>query len=204
MGPVGYYIAVAPPGDKPHSGALETDARSPGDGELLRRLRLREPAALAELAERYGAALVRTACLHLGNGHAAEDLAQETLLAAWDGARRVAEGSNLRPWLMGILLNQCRKYRRSWWRRLRRQWTAAQRRTARAADAPSEEELESLREALARLDEKLRSVVILRFLEGFSVAQTAEALRIPEGTVKSRTHAALRELKCLLRRNHDP
>jgi RNA polymerase sigma-70 factor, ECF subfamily len=52
-----------------------------------------------------------------------------------------------------------------------------------------------LRARIAELPENMRAVLLLRYYEGMSEAEMAEALEIPRGTVKSRLHAALRELR---------
>lgn len=185
-----------------NTNTVEPDDAKEFDLQLLQRLRRRDRASLQDLIERYGTALARAAYLHLGDDHAAEDVAQETLIAAWDRARRAWPETRLRPWLFAILFNQCRKHRRSLWRRLRRERVAGERRLADGLDnTEREEQLEMVREALGQLDERLRSVIILRFEQGFSVAQTAATLHLPEGTVKSQTHAAVRELRTLLRRD---
>ena len=168
--------------------------------ELLTSLRKRGRAALERLAERFGPELARAAYLYLGDAHAAEDVAQETLIAAWDGARRCRHETRLRPWLFGILFNQCRKYRRSLWRRIRRERVAARRRVeAHDGGRENDEQLEMLRQALGKLDDGLRAVIILRFGQNFSIAQAAEALDLPEGTVKSRTHSAIQKLREYMR-----
>lgn len=168
------------------------------DRLLLGRLRMRDKGALRELVDQYGSALTGAAYLYLGDRDAAEDMAQECLIAVWYGARKAKTGTKLQSWLYGILFNQCRKYRRSLWRRLRRQEVAGAMLRQNEEDRGSQEQSESLREALGRLDETLRAVIILRFERGMSVLQTADALGVPEGTVKSRTHAAVRQLRKLL------
>jgi RNA polymerase sigma factor (sigma-70 family) len=163
---------------------------------LLRQLRLRDREGLERVVRRYSAALVRAAYLHLGDAHAAEDMTQETFIAAWDAARRARPQTHLRSWLFGILFNRCRKYQRSMLRRVRRERTAARRRNAERNDHDNnDEQLESLRRALTSLDEDLRAVVILRYERGCNLAETAEALGLPVGTVKSRTHAAIRKIR---------
>jgi RNA polymerase sigma-70 factor (ECF subfamily) len=52
-----------------------------------------------------------------------------------------------------------------------------------------------LRERIAQLPENMRAVLLLRYFEGMNEAEMADALEIPRGTVKSRLHAALRELR---------
>lgn len=166
---------------------------------LLRRLRGGDRAALGEIAEEHGAALSRTAFLILGDAQAGADAAQDALIAAWDSARRTGEGTNLRPWLMGILYRICRKRIRTASRRRRRERLFASRRPE-AYDVQQEtvNEVDSLRHALLRLNDALRVTILLRFEEGLTIAQTAQALGIPDGTVKSRTHEAILKLRGIL------
>ena len=170
------------------------------DETIFRRLRRREPAALASLVQQYEAALQRAAYLYLGRRDAAEDMTQETFIAAWDQASRAAEDTWLQPWLFGILFNRCRKYRRSLWRRLRREKAAVDQRAGQDGSDRPDERLEVLRLAMARLSADHRAVVILRYEREMSVAEAAAALGVPEGTIKSRAHAALRELREDMRR----
>ena len=57
-----------------------------------------------------------------------------------------------------------------------------------------------MRDAIDRLDEKYREVLVLRYLEQLSTAQTAGVLGVPEGTVKSRHARAIERLQGLLER----
>jgi RNA polymerase sigma-70 factor (ECF subfamily) len=66
------------------------------------------------------------------------------------------------------------------------------------------EALEALGRALAGLSDARREVVVMRYYRGMSVAQTAQTLGIAEGTVKSRCHGALRELRDRIEKNKDP
>ena len=166
---------------------------------LLARLRARDRQALAEVVDRFAVALTRAAYLQLGDADAAADAVQETFIAAWAGAKRTRTDTPLAAWLYGILIRRCRKRLRSRTRRRRHE-----RHAARPPDAASEtnpdgalvraEELETLRVALAELDEAHRAVIVLRFERRLSVADTATALGIPEGPVKSRTSSALKRL----------
>ena len=87
--------------------------------DLLKRLRERDKTALAEVTQLHGPAMARAAYLFLRDAHAAEDVTQDALLAAWDASARTSPETPLRGWLFGILFNQCRKHQRSLWRRLR-------------------------------------------------------------------------------------
>lgn len=176
------------------------DERGQSDRDIMHGLLERDEAVLGELTRRYARALTRAAYLQLGDIHAAEDVAQETLIAVWQGARHALKSTLLRPWMFGILFNRCRKLRRSLSRRLRRERVAGEMRAASDGDdCADEQRLQLLQKALLELKQDLRSVIILRFEQGFSVAQTAETLGLPEGTVKSRAHAAIRALKAHMR-----
>ncbi|MHC5039958.1 MAG: RNA polymerase sigma factor [Planctomycetota bacterium] len=170
--------------------------------EMLRRLRGRDRDALADLSRMFGFELSRAAFLFLQDGQAAEDAVQDVLVAAWDGAKRTSEQTPVRSWLFGILFNCCRKQVRRAVRNRRRERRVAAGRD-RHLDGPVKDLLErertvSVKRALGNLEEHLRFVLILRFERDFSVAETAAALGIPEGTVKSRTHEGLRRLKTAL------
>ncbi len=165
------------------------------DTGLLARLRARDIAALDRLTLDYGAALSRAAYLVIGDSHAAADVVQETLIAAWDSAPRTNEGTQLRPWIFGILFNLGRKHLRGLVRRRRREEVVSTRAGSTSNRPEADDRLEKLREALATLEEDERQLIVLRFEQDFSVAQCAQTLEVPEGTIKSRTHAAVEKLR---------
>ena len=80
------------------------------DAELMRRANSDDSAAFAELVRRYRPALVRVASSRLGMPEGAEDVVQETFLAAFKSRRTFDERFGFRTWLWTILLNQCRRY----------------------------------------------------------------------------------------------
>lgn len=116
------------------------------------------------------------------------DAVQEALAKAW-AKRGHVEADHFRPWLMRIVINECRNIGR----RKRRVTPVAEIR-AGASPAPDVPD-ERLRLALAALPDKLRTPLILHHLEGFSVADAARILRVPQGTVKSRLHQARKRLR---------
>ena len=72
------------------------------------------------------------------------------------------------------------------------------RRTAPATSADRHETQRELAAALLRLTPVVRSAIVLRHVDGLSVAEVAEALSRPEGTVKAQVHRGLRELRAIL------
>ena len=128
---------------------------------------------------------------HLTDRHdEAPDLAQRTFVRAHAALPRFRFDCPLRNWLLRIAV---REYLH--WRRDARPTLPLD--EARPAPAPDPEAV-VLRDALADLPADLRDPFLLRNVEGLSTRETAEALGIPEGTVKSRCHAARRRLQIAL------
>jgi len=83
------------------------------DSELVVALKRRDPAAIAALIETHGQRLLRSATLLCGNEHTAQDLVQDTLVAAWRSGDRFRGHSGLYTWLHSILLNLTRHHHRA-------------------------------------------------------------------------------------------
>ncbi len=146
------------------------------------------------------AALLRMAYALTGDHGHAEDLLQTALLRTarrWASARNAPEA-----YARQVLVNLCRD-RVRWLRRRPRESAlaeAAEPTTVDAMDAVAEQvgQRRSLIQALTDLPMAQRHVVVLRFLEDLSVAETAELLGISQGTVKSYTSRALSSLRVIL------
>ena len=141
-------------------------------------------------------------CLRLvGNDRAhAEDVAQETLLRAWRN-RTVLESppAAVRSWLFTVARNIVIDDWRS--RRARPETPVAEVPEQRRGDDDGSDQLLLswvVAEALTHLSEDHRAVLLECYYRGRPVAEAARLLGIPEGTVKSRTHYALRALKLAL------
>jgi len=112
--------------------------------------------------------------------------------ATWDGAP-------FRPWLLRIVANEARNRRRSAGRRTGLALRAAAA-SGDAAPSPeasllSAETRETLLAALNELPEDQRTVIALRYFVGLSEQEVADALKLPTGTVKSRSARALERLR---------
>jgi RNA polymerase sigma-70 factor (ECF subfamily) len=121
----------------------------------------------------------------LANAADADDIAQETFLAAWEGAARYQGGSSVRSWLCAIAWRKAKTAQRSWFRsRARETDYEAERAREGGDEAPVEDRL-AVKAALLALPIEQRAAVALCLAEGFSHSEAAEALGAPLGTVKS-------------------
>lgn len=136
--------------------------------------------------------LVASLTLYCGDRWVAEELAQEALVRVWERWDRVAAMVAPRSWLHRVSINLAN----SWWRRRQ-----AERRAYRrigVGDDPNEAdsaEVHAVRAAVSRLPASQRGAVICRYFLEFSVAETAEALNLTPGSVKSATHRGLATLR---------
>jgi RNA polymerase sigma-70 factor (ECF subfamily) len=121
-----------------------------------------------------------------------EDLTQETFLAVLRGAKRYEPRASVRSYLFGIAFNLLSSERRS---SERQKGLALEREPA--AEPVSDETL-WLREALAKLEERDREILMLREYEQLSYSEIAALLRMPVNTVRSRLFRSRMALKSLL------
>jgi RNA polymerase sigma factor (sigma-70 family) len=182
------------------------------DVALASRLARDLEAAFPDLVDRHRDRLYTIALRLLGDRRDAEEVAQDALVRAFRamhgyGRDRVAE-LRLRPWLASITVNLARNRRR----RVDDRQPPSQLEPMLEAgfDPPVEgrsgpenradrrETQRELATALLRLSPAVRAAIVLRHVDGMSVAETAEALGRPEGTVKAQVHRGLRELRLAL------
>lgn len=135
-----------------------------------------------------------------GNRAYAEDVVQETLLRAWRTPRVLGSPTGTtRAWLFTVARHLVIDEWRS--SRARREVLSDDVPEPRDADVSrTDEMLEGwlVADALTRLSVEHRQVLLLCYFQGRSVADAARQLAVPEGTVKSRTHYALRSLRLVL------
>lgn len=158
---------------------------------------------------------LRKAALKLTRSpESAEDLVQETLLHAYRGFAQFKQGTNLKAWLMRIMLNLFISHYRHQQRTvttvsleglLEEMELAEENSELLLDEAVSPEEVvmakmvdDEVAKALERLPEPFREVVVLCDIEGLSYAEAAQALGIPIGTVRSRLSRAREMLRRLL------
>jgi RNA polymerase sigma-70 factor (ECF subfamily) len=163
------------------------------------------PRLTAALTARRGA-LLRVAMRHVHNRALAEEVLQETSLAALQGLHRFQARSSLETWLFGILINQARKQRVREGRAIRCRFVDdAAPTAARCDDDPDQallwRELQTeLGAALACLPFQQRTVVYLHAVEGLSSREICERLAISETNRRVLLHRARCALRTLLSR----
>jgi RNA polymerase sigma-70 factor (ECF subfamily) len=134
----------------------------------------------------------RAAYLVTHDAAAAEDIAQESFLAAIRALDRFDRRRPFGPWLHRIAVNRAIDWSRA--RRLRSEVELGESLTAPPRDPPSDDVLA----ALARLSPEHRAVIVMRYVLDFRPGEIAEALDIPRGTVNSRLRRGLDTLSELL------
>jgi RNA polymerase sigma-70 factor (ECF subfamily) len=138
----------------------------------------------------------------VGDEADARDATQETFVAAWRRIRGLRDPDRFDAWFQRIAMNSARMTVRARGRRRVREVPAgdiaALAAMAGAPSPPERADAEILGAALDRLPADQRTLLVLHHLEGRGVAELAEILEIPGGTVKSRLHTARRALEAVL------
>lgn len=113
-----------------------------------------------------------------------EDAVQETILRAWEKRDTLRQPEYFKTWLTRILLNECNRL-------ARKRTDTVSLENYGELTAPDNEPVDMvLRESILCLPRKLRTAVVLYYIEGYSVQETATLTHVPEGTVKSRLSRA--------------
>ena len=179
------------------------------EAELVERARHGDLEAWETLVRTYQGIAFRTAYLLAGSAADAEEAAQDGFLKAQRALARFRRGAALKPWLLRIVANEARNRRRSAGRRERLVLLAAA--EARPGDAvPSpeaalldHERRRNLLDAVESLGGRDRAVITCRYLLELSEAETAAALGVRRGTVKSRLSRALGRLRLAVEAGDD-
>ena len=171
--------------------SLERTPRERRDGALVRDAQRGSEEALEQLFRRHWRRAHRAAYLVIGDPAAAEDVAQESFLAAIRALDRFDRRRPFGPWLHRITVNRAIDYSRA---RALRAESALSAATDRAA--PDRGEIsDELLAALQALGAEQRAVVVLRYVLEYTPGEIGEMLGLPRGTVNSRMRRALDRLR---------
>jgi len=140
-------------------------------------------------------AFARTLC---GDAAAADDLAQDAILKAWDARSCFQMGTNMKAWTFMILRNQFYSEKRRSWRQSQLDQEAAERTLVAADDPEAPVALDEMRLAMGMLPPEQREALILVGAGGFAYEEAADICGCAVGTVKSRVSRARRALHGIL------
>ncbi len=152
--------------------------------------------AFRRLSARQVQSAYRLAFAILGDDLEAEDAAQDAFTSAWRQRATLRDPGRFEAWFGRILVNVCRDRLRQRARLRRLPSPMVEEPHVDPAQATLDRDM--LGRALASLDPDFRIVVILRFWTDLPVDDIAERLGIPAGTVKSRLHSSMRQLRAAL------
>ncbi|HUY12693.1 MAG TPA: sigma-70 family RNA polymerase sigma factor [Terriglobia bacterium] len=192
----------------------------PDESDLVRELKAGSEEAFAYLLAVYRKPVYSLVYHMIGNESDAADILQNVFVKIIRSVRTFHEESSLKTWVFRIAVHETSNYRRSWFRRKRREvfsldddakdpaavrfdWSSGVKTPYEELEQSERQEL--VKTALRGVAEPFRTVLLLREIEGFSYDEIAAVLRVAEGTVKSRLvrgREVLRQRVCsLLREN---
>ncbi len=147
----------------------------------------------AALAVKYMDTIYRVAYSWTKNPDDANDVTQDVLIQLYKTNKEFESDSHLKNWLIRVTVNQCKMLFRSPWRKIED--------IGEYADTLGFEEESHLAlfQALMKLDKKYRVPILLFYYEGYSTAEIASILKVPEKTVSTRLFRARAKLKDYLK-----
>ena len=168
------------------------------DESLLAAVRDGSERAFNMLIDRHQQA-VRTFLRGLTANHSdADDIAQETFLAAWTQARSFRGQGSVRSWLFSIAWRKAKGSQRRWFRATQRDTAYHESSSGEELAETSAEDRIALRQALQSLPMDQRAAVTLCLGSGYSHAEAADMLSIPVGTIKSHVLRGREKLRGIL------
>lgn len=189
--------------------------RQPSDGEIIRRCRDGEVEPFSLLVQRYQDRVYNLALRLLGNPDDALDAAQDSFIRAFTALDRFDLERPLAPWLFRIVTNTCYGMLRKRRPDLSFDGIGEAEPTVSPMWAPENSSSdpqqalltalrdEELQQAVLRLTEPSRTVVLLRYMDGMSYEAIAMSLDMPLGTVKTHLHRAHQRLRQVLSENEE-
>ena len=182
--------------------ALQVALRFQDDSEIARRLKSRDPHAMADLYDRYGRAAYSLIFRVVRNAAIAEDLVQETFLRVWNRVQSFDERRGaLGPWILTVARNRAIDYLRSVDGRMSSGALEIDKLENPAMfsgfedSALSIDRARRLKTAFEKLNPQQRLVIELAYYEGLSQTEMAEKMKQPLGTVKTWVRSALKILR---------
>ena len=132
----------------------------------------------------------------LKNDADCEDAVQEAIATGFSKLNTLQQEAYAKTWLTRILIHECYSL-------LKRREKNAVIVTEPGDAGYAYSDYADLYDALSTLKKEYRLTIVLHYLEGYSVEEISEIMRIPSGTVKSRLSRGRRDLRCIMEREYD-
>ncbi|WNS76541.1 sigma-70 family RNA polymerase sigma factor [Bacillus sp. DTU_2020_1000418_1_SI_GHA_SEK_038] len=156
--------------------------------DIIKKAMKRDEHALLHVLEAYEDVMYRTAFAYLKNEHDAIEAIQETTYRSYKNIHTLKEPRYVGTWLVRILLNVCHDMHK---RKSRIELRETLEVEGQYYDSPKLE----IVEAISQLPHEQQQLIYLKYFQDMKNNEIASAQNIPEGTVKSRLHTALRKLR---------
>ena len=173
-----------------------------GDHQLVRAALLGENSAFGKIVEKYWNMVIALALSKVSDIAEAEDIAQESFLKAYSQLAGLRDSSRLAGWLSKITVQQCSnnlrrtvRYRRALGSGTIPIETLNGQSALTANPGLTQNQIQFIRQTVRNLPEKFRTLIIMRFVAGFSTVKIAEQLGKRPGTVRVRLHRAYKLLR---------
>jgi RNA polymerase sigma-70 factor (ECF subfamily) len=167
---------------------------------LMRLAQSGDTESFLKLIEGHKERLYRIGRAYLKNEQDVLDALQETSLRAYQGIAKLKDETLFQTWLTRILLNCCNdEYRK----RNRRDWLKTQFNVLRSSQPSFANSIDlkvTLEDAVRELPTKQKEIIILKYMQQYTLTEIAAILDCPEGTVKTRLHKALVQLRSTMGR----
>lgn len=178
-----------------------TNRSKPSEIELVEGLKAHSQKAFSRLYDDYGPTLLGVICKIVRDGDEAENLLQDTFIKVWKHIDSYdSNKGRLFTWLLNIARNTAINFLRAS-RQTEHTDIQSFTNSVRMGEELTVEPLNishiGVGETVSRLDPKLRLIIDLLYFEGFTQQEVADHLKLPLGTVKTRTRTALQQLKTL-------
>ena len=147
---------------------------------------------------RYANDVLRVSYFYLGDRQQAEDVTQEVFVKLLTATPELLPGKE-KAWLLKVALNKCRDLWRGAWIKRVVLGSPAMELTSTPDNMDDRLEKQELLNAVHRLPTDFRDVILLHYYQGFGIAEIAQTLNVPEGTISSRLSRARKKLEEMLK-----
>lgn len=151
-----------------------------------------------ELYRQYANDVLRVSYFYLGDRQKAEDVTQDVFVRLLTHAPELVPGKE-KAWLLKVALNRCRDLWRAAWVKRVVLGSPAMELTPAPGELTDRLEKQEMLAAIRKLPAEFRKVILLHYYQGYGIAEMAEMLQVPEGTVSSRLSRGRKKLEEILK-----